>query len=64
MMRFVNVDVFMYALITAARKLDKEKMPEKAKMVREIASRLQADLNEVTVDVCPICGERFDGGAE
>lgn len=62
-MRFVNVDVVMYALVTAARELDKAKLHEKAKMVREIASDLQDDLEAVTVDVCPICGERFDGGA-
>lgn len=59
-MRYVNLDAVTYALIQAVKTLEKAGRADMAAMVRGIAEDLQSDLDEVTVDACPFCGERFD----
>lgn len=61
MMRLVNLDLVMYALIQAEKDLRKDKRKGKglAKQVEVIAQHLQENLDEVLVERCPYCKRHF-----
>lgn len=60
-MRLVNLDVVMYALMQAEKDLRKDGRKGKvlANQVKVIAQHLQENLDEVLVERCPFCKERF-----
>lgn len=61
-MQLVNFDAMMHVFIRAINDLHKLKRDDLAGLVRFVAQELQNNLDEIAVEVCPICGERFDGG--